>query len=67
MEKHLCEKLYNDKKSRTLADIPTGSTAAVLDHRSNTWTFGHILDRGNRSYTVKLPNGKIIHHNRVDL
>ena len=51
----------------TLADIPTGSTAAVMDHRSNTWTIGHILDRSNRSYTVELPNGKVIHHNRVDL
>ena len=67
IEKHLCEKLYHDKKSRTLADIPTGSTAAILDHRSNIWTVGHILDRSNRSYTVELPNGKVIHHNRVDL
>ena len=67
IEKHLCEKLYHDKKSRTPADIPTGSTAAVLDHRSNTWTVGHILDRSNRGYTVELPNGKVIHHNRVDL
>ena len=58
---------YHDKKSRILADIPTGSNAAVLDHRSNTWTVGNILDRSNRSYTVKLPNGKIIHRNRVDL
>ena len=48
--KRLREKLYHDKKSRTLADILTGSTAAVLDHRSNTWTVGHILDR--RSYTM---------------
>ena len=67
IERHLCEKLYHDKKSRTLADIPTGSNAAVLDHRSNTLTVENILDRSNRSYTVKLPNGKIIHHNRVDL
>ena len=67
IEKCLCEKLYHDKKSRTLADIPTGSTAAILDYRSNTWTVGHILDRSNRSYTVKLPNSRIIHHNRVDL
>ena len=59
--KCLWEKLYHDKKSRT------GSTAAVLDHRSNTWTVGHILDRSNRGYTVELPNGKVIHHNRVDL
>ena len=58
---------YHDKKSRTLADIPTGSNASVLDHRSNTWTVGNILDRNNRSYTVKVPNGKIIHRNRVDL
>ena len=50
-----------------MADIPTGSTAAVLDHRSNTWTLGHILDRSNRSYTVELPNDRVIHHNRVDL
>ena len=50
IEKHFCEKLYHDKKSRTLADIPTGSTAAILDHRSNTWTVDHILDRSNRSY-----------------
>ena len=64
IEKRLHEKLYHDKKSRTLADIPTGNTAAILDHRSNTWTVGHILDR---SYTVKLPNGRVIHHNRVDL
>ena len=67
IERRLCEKLYHDKKSRTLADIPTGSNAAVLDHRSNTWTVENILDKNNRSYTVKLPNGKIIHHNRVDL
>ena len=67
IERCLHEKLYHDKKSRTLADIPTGSNAAVLDHRSNTWTVGNILDRSNRSYTVKLPNGKIIHCNRVDL
>ena len=67
IERCLHEKLYHDKKSRTLADIPTGSTAAVLDHRSNTWTVGHILDRSNRSYSVKLPNGRVIHHNRVDL
>ena len=67
IERRLHEKLYHDKKSRTLADIPTGSNAAVLDHRSNTWTVGNILDRSNRSYTVKLPNIKIIHHNRVDL
>ena len=67
IEKHLREKLYHDKKSRTLADIPTGSIAAVLVHRSNTWTVGHILDRSNRSYTVKLPNGRVIHGNRVDL
>ena len=67
IERHLHEKLYHDKKSRTLAYIPTGSNATVLDHSSNTWTVGNILDRCNRSYTVKLPNGKIIHRNRVDL
>ena len=67
IEKLLREKLYHDKKSRTLADIQTGSTAVVLDHMSNTWTVGHILDRSNRSYTVELPNDKVIHHNRVDL
>ena len=66
IERRLHEKLYHDKKSRTLADIPTGSNTAVLDHRSNTWTVGNILDRNNRSYTVKLPNGKIIHCNKVD-
>ena len=67
IERHLCEKLYHDRKSRTLADIPTGSDVAILDHRSNTWTIGNILDRSNRSYTVKLSNDKIIHYNRVDL
>ena len=67
IEKHLHKKLYHDKKSRTLADIPAGSTAAVLDHRSNTWTVVHILDRRNRSYTVELPNGKVINHHRVNL
>ena len=36
IEKCFCEKLYHDKKSRTLADIPKGSTAAILDYRSNT-------------------------------
>ena len=64
IERCLHEKLYHDKKSRTLADIPTGNNAAILDHRFNTWTVGNILDR---SFTVKLPNGKITHHNRVDL
>ena len=67
IERHLHEKLYHDKKSRTLADIPTGSNAAILDHRSDTWTVGNILDISSRSYPVKLPNGKIIYHNRVDL
>ena len=43
------------------------NNAAVFDHRSNTWMVGNIPDRSNRSYTVKLPNGKIIHRNRVDL
>ena len=62
IERCLREKLYHDKKSRTLGDIPTGSNAAVLNQRSNTWTVGNILDINNRSYT-----GKIIHHNRVDL
>ena len=52
IERCLHEKLYHDNMSRTLADIPTGSNAAVLDHRSNTWTVGNILDRNNRSYTV---------------
>ena len=40
IERHLHEKLYHDKRSRTLDDIPTGSNGAVLDHRSNTWTVG---------------------------
>ena len=66
-ERCLCEKLYHNKKSRPLADIPTGSNAAVLDYRSNTWTVGNFLDRSNRNYTVKLPNGKIIHRKRVNL
>ena len=63
----LNEKLHHDRRSRTLEDIPTGSTAAVLDHRSNTWTVGHVLDRTDRRYTVELPTGGIIHQNRVDL
>ena len=33
IEKCLQEKLYHDKKSRTLADILMGSTTAFLDHR----------------------------------
>ena len=37
-----------------LEDIPTGSTAAVLDHHSNTWTVGHVLDRNERRYKVEL-------------
>ena len=41
------EKLHHDR-SHTLEDIPTGSTAAVLDHHSNTWTVGHVLDRTDR-------------------
>ena len=67
IKKRLCEKLNHDKKLRTLADIPIGSTTAISDHRSNILTVGHILDRSNRSYTVELPNGRIIHCNRVDL
>ena len=53
--------------SHTLEDIPTGRTAAVLDHRSNTWTVGHVLDRNDRQYTVELPTGRVIHWNRFDL
>ena len=44
----LNEKFLHDRRSHTLEDIPTGSTAAVLDHCSNTWTVGHILDRTDR-------------------
>ena len=67
INKRLSEKLHHDRRSRTLEDIPTGSTAAVLDHRSNTWTVGHVLDRTDRRYTVELPTGRVIHRNRVDL
>ena len=42
IEKCLCEKLYHDKKSRTLADIPTGSTAAVLVVQLLFWITGQI-------------------------
>ena len=63
----LNEKLQHDRRSRTLEDIPIGSAAAVLDHRSNTWTVGHILDRTARRYTVELPTGRVIHQNCVDL
>ena len=63
----LNEKLHHDRRSHTLEDIPTGSTAAVLDHHSNTWTVGHVLDRTDRWYTVEIPTGRVIHQNRVDL
>ena len=63
----LNEKLHHDRRSHTLQDIPTGSTAAVLDHHSNTWTVGQVLDRTDRWYTVELPTGRVIHQNRVDL
>ena len=43
----LNEKLHHDR-SHTLEDIPTGSTAAVLDHHSKNWTVGHVLDRTDR-------------------
>ena len=48
-------------------NIPTGSTAAVLDHHSNTWTIGQVLDRNERRYKVELPTGRVIHRNHVDL
>ena len=57
----LNEKLHHDRRSHTLEDIPTGSTATVLDHRSNTWTVGHVLDRTDRRYTVELPTGRVPH------
>ena len=44
-----------------------GSTAAVLDHCSNTWTVGQVLDRNERRYKVELPTGRVIHRNHVDL
>ena len=44
----LNEKLHHDRKSHTLEDIATGSTAAVLDIHSSTWTVRHILDRTDR-------------------
>ena len=59
----LNEKLHQDRKSHTLEDISTGSTAAVLDHCSNTLTVGHVLDRTDRQYTVELPTGRVIHRN----
>ena len=67
INRELNEKLHHDRRSHTLEDIPTGSTAAVLDHHSNTWTVGHVLDRTDRRYTVELPTGRVIHQNRVDL
>ena len=67
INRQLNEKLHHDRRSRTLEDILTGSTAAVLDHRSNTWTVGHVLDRTDRRYTVELPTGRVIHRNWVDL
>ena len=57
INKWLTEKLNHDQRSCTLEDIPTGSTAAVLDHRSNTWTIGQVLDRNERRYKVELPTG----------
>ena len=63
INRQLNEKLHHDRRSHTLEDIPTGSTAAVLDHHSNTWTVGHILDRTDRLYTVELPTGRVIHQN----
>ena len=45
INRQLNEKLHHDRRSHTLEDIPTGSKAAVLDHCSNTWTVGHVLDR----------------------
>ena len=63
INRRLSEKLHHDIRGRTLEDIPTGSTAAVLDHRSNTWTVGHVLDRTDRRYTVELPTGRVIHQN----
>ena len=36
INRRLSEKLHHDRRCHTLEDIPTGSTAAVLDHRSNT-------------------------------
>ena len=67
INRRLNEKLHHDKRSHTLEDIPTGSTIAVLDHCSNTWTVGHVLDRTDRRYTVELPTGRVIHQNQVDL
>ena len=48
INRRLNEKLHRDRRSHTLEDIPTASTAAVLDHRSNTWILGHVLDRTDR-------------------
>ena len=48
INRQLNEKLHHDRRSHTLEDIPTGSTAAVLDHCSNTWTVGHVLDGTDR-------------------
>ena len=48
INKWLTEKLNHDRRSRTLEDIPTGSTAAVLDNHSNTWTIGQGLDRNEK-------------------
>ena len=67
INKWLTEKLNHDQRSHTLENIPTGSTAAVLDHRSNTWTVGQVLDRNERRYKVELPTGQVIHRNCVDL
>ena len=57
INKWLTEKLNHDQRSHTLENIPTGSTAAVLDHCSNTWTIGQVLDRNERRYKVELPTG----------
>ena len=43
INRQMNEKLYHDRRSHTLEDIPTGSTAAVLDHHSNSWILGIYL------------------------
>ena len=63
----LNEKLHHDRRSHTLEVIPTDSTAAVLDHHSNTWTVWHVLDRTDRQYTVELLTRRVIHQNQVYL
>ncbi|CAB3232298.1 unnamed protein product [Arctia plantaginis] len=59
------QKMYYDKGSRNLIPLSTNQKVRIYDSLKSIWVSGTILTNlGNRSYRIRLLNGKVIVRNR---